>query len=181
MKKKAIVLVASLATVSFIGTGCMCLNKTAKTKTQPTKVVVEQPTTVKKQPVEVQSITDKQLKVIFRDVHFNFNKYNLTTIDKYGIKQNVPAVLDVMADFMLKHPSVKIRIEGNCDERGTEEYNLALGEKRAKAAKEYLISKGVAPNRIETISYGKDRPLDPAHNEKAWAKNRRDHFVILSR
>ncbi len=180
MKKKLAVVIASLAAVSFFGTGCACMHK-ACTKKAPTKVVVEQPkTTTQKQPV-VKAITDKQLKVIFRDIHFNFNKYNLTTINKYGIKQNVPAVLDIMAEFMLKHPSIKIRIEGNCDERGTEEYNLALGEKRAKAAKEYLVSKGVSPDRIEIISYGKDRPLDPAHNEKAWAKNRRDHFVILSR
>ncbi len=179
MKKKVAVVVASLVAVSFLGTGCMCMHKAAKKA--PTKVVVEQPqTTTQEQPV-VKAITDKQLKVIFRDIHFNFNKYNLTTINKYGIKQNVPAVLDVMAEFMLKHPSIKIRVEGNCDERGTEEYNLALGEKRAKAAKEYLISQGVSPDRIETISYGKDRPLDPAHNEKAWAKNRRDHFVIIAR
>jgi len=90
-------------------------------------------------------------------------------------------VLDRIAQYMLKHPNIKIRIEGNCDERGTIEYNLALGQKRALAAKQYLVSKGVSPDRITIISYGESRPLDPAHNEYAWAKNRRDHFVFIEK
>ncbi len=177
MRKKTVILAASLAAISFLGTGCACMHKT---KTQPTKVVVQQPVTKNQQPT-VQVITDKQFKTIFQDIHFNFDKYDLTTINKYGVKQNVPAVLDIMAEFMTAHPSVKIRIEGNCDERGTEEYNLALGKKRAESAKEYLISKGISTDRIDTISYGESKPLDPEHNEKAWAKNRRDHFVITER
>ncbi len=181
MKKgKALAVAVSLVAITFMGSGCACLNKAPKK--QPTKVVMEQPkVTVKPKPVSQNAITDKQLKLIFRDIHFNFNKYNLTKINKWGIKQDVPAVLDVMADFMLKHPSIKIRIEGNCDERGSEEYNLVLGYKRAKAAKEYLVSKGVSPDRITIVSYGKDRPLDPRHNEYAWAKNRRDHFVVIAK
>jgi hypothetical protein len=70
------------------------------------------------------------------------------------------------------------RIEGHCDERGSVEYNLALGEKRARAAKEYLVSYGIPSNRMTTISYGKERPFDPGHDEEAWAKNRRAHFVL---
>ena len=76
---------------------------------------------------------------------------------------------------------MKIQIEGHCDERGTVEYNLALGERRANSAKRYLTSLGIPENRISTISYGKERPLDPGHNEEAWTKNRRAHFVILSK
>jgi peptidoglycan-associated lipoprotein len=72
-----------------------------------------------------------------------------------------------------------IRIEGNCDERGTVEYNLALGEKRANAALDYLVKMGIDPSRISTVSYGKERPMDPGHTEAAWAKNRRDDFVIV--
>ena len=82
---------------------------------------------------------------------------------------------------MKKYPNVKIQIEGHCDERGTIEYNLALGERRANSAKKYLISLGMPADQISTISYGKEKPLDSGHNEEAWAKNRRDHFIILSK
>jgi peptidoglycan-associated lipoprotein len=85
------------------------------------------------------------------------------------------------AKIVSNHPSLKIQIEGHCDERGSNEYNLALGERRATSAKLYLIKLGVPENRLSTISYGEERPLDPGHNEEAWAKNRRCHFVILSR
>jgi peptidoglycan-associated lipoprotein len=71
-----------------------------------------------------------------------------------------------------------VLIEGHCDERGTTEYNLALGERRAKEAKKYFVELGIDGKRIKTISYGKERPLDPGNNEEAWAKNRRDHFVV---
>ncbi|AEA33954.1 OmpA family protein [Hippea maritima] len=115
------------------------------------------------------------------DIHFKFNSFEIEPINQYGINEKPKAILDRIAAFMLKHPTLKVRIEGNCDERGTVEYNLALGQKRALAAKKYLVAKGVNPDRIDIISYGESRPLDPAHNEYAWAKNRRDHFVLLER
>ncbi len=176
MKRKVISFAVSVAVVSFIGYGCsssQCKTKTAQPKA---KVSVEQQV-----PEQTKTTTDKQLSTIFQDVHFNFDRYNLTVINKYGIKQDVPAVLDVITDFMANHPSMKIRIEGNCDERGTEEYNLALGQKRAKSAKEYLISKGIASDRIEIVSYGESKPIATGHTQKAWAKNRRDHFTVLSK
>jgi len=74
-----------------------------------------------------------------------------------------------------------LRIEGHCDERGTIEYNLALGERRANSVKNYLVNYGIDPNRLTTISYGEERPKDPRHNEEAWAKNRRVEFVIITR
>jgi peptidoglycan-associated lipoprotein len=83
--------------------------------------------------------------------------------------------------LLKKYPKVKVQIEGHCDERGTIEYNLALGERRANSTKKYLISLGISADRISTISYGKERPLDPGHNEEAWAKNRRAHIVVLSK
>ncbi len=122
---------------------------------------------------------NKQFSQIASDVNFKFNSYSLQPINEYGINENPIEILDKIANFLKEYPDVKLRIEGNCDERGTIEYNLALGEKRALAAKSYLISKGISPDRISIISYGKSRPLDPAHNEYAWAKNRRDHFVII--
>ncbi len=170
--KKGMVAV-SIGVVALVASGCASMNKNAK-QTETKKAVVEQ-------QAQTNTVSQDQLKTIFQDIHFNFDKYDLTYINKWGINQDVPAVLDRIAQYMLKHPNIKIRIEGNCDERGTIEYNLALGQKRALAAKQYLVSKGVSPDRITIISYGESRPLDPAHNEYAWAKNRRDHFVILNK
>lgn len=107
------------------------------------------------------------------DIHFDFDKYDLSA--------HAREILANKAYFLKQYPSTKILIEGHCDERGTSEYNLALGERRANSAKQYLVQLGISEDRISTISYGKERPLDPGHNEAAWAKNRRAHFVIVSR
>ena len=85
------------------------------------------------------------------------------------------------AEIMKKYPAWMVTIEGHCDERGTAEYNLALGERRAVAVKTYLVALGVTPDRLRTVSYGKEFPFDTAHAEAAWAKNRRAHFVITSK
>ncbi len=105
-----------------------------------------------------------------KDIHFDFDKYNL--------KPEAQQILKELGNFLLEHPEYRVRIEGNCDERGSEEYNLALGARRANAAKEYLVSLGVSPDRLDTISYGEDRPLCREHNESCWWRNRRDHFVL---
>jgi len=110
---------------------------------------------------------------LIKDIQFDFDKYDIRPWDAEILKEN--------AALLMKHPKVKIQIEGHCDERGTNEYNLALGERRANSAKNYLISLGIASDRISSISYGEERPLVPGHNEEAWAKNRRAHFVILSK
>jgi peptidoglycan-associated lipoprotein len=104
------------------------------------------------------------------DIHFDYDRSNIRPEDRQ--------ILSGHAGYLLKNKNVKIVIEGNCDERGTAEYNLALGNRRAQEAKKFLVNSGVDRKRIETISYGMERPLDPAHNEDAWAKNRRDHFVV---
>ena len=114
--------------------------------------------------------TVSQLTADLKDIHFNYDKYNLQPEDR--------EILTAHAKWLLKNSKYIVKIEGNCDERGTEEYNMALGQKRADEAKTYLIDMGINKKRITTISYGKDRPLDPAHNEEAWAKNRRDDFVL---
>ena len=105
-------------------------------------------------------------------VHFDFDKYN--------IKPNAEIVLKAKAEYMTKHSKITVEIQGHCDERGTLDYNLALGDRRAYAAARYLISRGISSTRIETISYGEERPLNPGHNEEAWAENRRAQFVIIS-
>jgi peptidoglycan-associated lipoprotein len=89
--------------------------------------------------------------------------------------------LNANAGVLKKYPEWVITIEGHADERGTAEYNLALGERRAMAARTYLVSLGIPADRLKTVSYGKEFPFDPAHNEAAWAKNRRAHFVVTSR
>ena len=86
--------------------------------------------------------------------------------------------LKVIARYLLDHPKISVIIEGHCDERGTREYNLVLGEQRALSTRRFLISLGMSPDRLHTVSYGEDKPLDPASNEEAWAKNRRAEFKI---
>jgi peptidoglycan-associated lipoprotein len=110
---------------------------------------------------------------LLKDIHFDFDKYDIRPADAEILKGN--------AALLTRYPKMKIQIEGHCDERGTVEYNLALGERRANSTKKYLITLGLAGDRVSAISYGKERPLDPGHNEEAWAKNRRGHTIILSK
>jgi peptidoglycan-associated lipoprotein len=102
-------------------------------------------------------------------------------LDSFEIEGPAQAALSTNAEILKKYPTWVITIEGHCDERGTAEYNLALGEKRALAARTYLLSLGVPADRLRTVSYGKEFPFDPGHDESAWYKNRRAHFVVTSR
>jgi len=108
--------------------------------------------------------------LVLATIHFDF--------DKYDLKPDARDILAASAAALTERTTAAIRIEGNCDERGTDEYNMALGEKRAQAARDYLVNYGVNPSRITIISYGESKPVDPGHNEEAWAKNRRDDFVV---
>jgi peptidoglycan-associated lipoprotein len=144
--------------------------KEEEAKKAQEKKEFEQSLVAKKTPgIEGEVFETKLLK----DIHFDFDKYDILQGDAEILKGN--------AALLVKFPNVKIQIEGHCDERGTVEYNLALGERRANSTKNYMISLGISGNRISTISYGKERPMDPAHNEDAWAKNRRAHSVIVSK
>ena len=107
---------------------------------------------------------------INEDIHFDFDKYNLLPMAQQ--------ILQKKAEWLWNNPDVTVIIEGHCDERGTNEYNLALGDRRAESARTYLINLGIAGSRLTTISYGEERPVDSGHNEVAWAKNRRAHFSI---
>ena len=102
-------------------------------------------------------------------------------LDSYEVDASGQQALGTNSGILKKYPTWVITIEGHCDERGTAEYNLALGEKRALAAKTYLVSLGIPADRVRTVSYGKEFPFDPAHNEDAWSKNRRAHFVVTSK
>ena len=106
-----------------------------------------------------------------KDIFFDF--------DRYDLRADAREILKANADWLKKNPATRIEIEGHCDERGTVEYNLALGEKRAKSAMSYLTTLGVPQDRLSVISYGKEKPADPGHDEAAWAKNRRAEFVVI--
>lgn len=112
--------------------------------------------------------TDTQQQVELERIHFAFDKYDLDTEARQTLQNN--------ALYMEQNADTSIVLEGHCDERGSDEYNLALGEKRARAAAEYLENLGVDNDRIRTISYGEEKPLDPASDEEAWALNRRAEF-----
>ncbi len=128
-----------------------------------------------KAALEEQMLQEKLLAEAdsFIDIKFAFDKYDLSA--------EARGVLSKLADWLNTNQDFEVTIEGHCDERGTTEYNLALGERRAEAAKAYLANLGVDTMRITTISYGEELPLDPGSNEAAWAKNRRDHFVVFSK
>jgi peptidoglycan-associated lipoprotein len=104
------------------------------------------------------------------DIHFLY--------DSAALDETARAMLEKHAVWLQTRRDVRVTIEGHCDERGTTDYNLALGEQRARAAWDYLVSLGVAADRLRTVSYGKERPLDPGHTEEAYARNRRDHFAV---
>ncbi len=98
--------------------------------------------------------------------------------DSYALRDDARAALDHDAKLLREHADMQVTISGHCDERGTVEYNLALGERRARAAHDYLVAAGIAGSRIQTISYGKERPFEDGHDAAAWAKNRRAHLVL---
>ena len=106
----------------------------------------------------------------FQDIHFDFNMS--------VVRADAKSTLSSVADYMKKNKGAKLLIEGHCDERGTAEYNMALGDRRAEAARAYLVSLGVPASALSTVSFGKEKPLDPGNNDVAWAKNRRAHFVV---
>lgn len=141
----------------------------AKKEAPPAK---ETPVKEEKVAPQAEAAAAKE-EMTFKDVLFDFDKFSLKPASRDTLKG--------LAAWLTENKDKNVLIEGNCDERGTTEYNLALGERRAKEAMKYLVELGVDAKRIKTISYGKERPLDPGHTEEAWAKNRRDHFVVTTK
>jgi peptidoglycan-associated lipoprotein len=143
----------------------------------PTTVAVPAPAPTPAPVVQTQALLpnlDDEIKAFQEKiVYFDF--------DRFDLRPEAQETINQQANFLKANQSITIQIAGNCDERGTVEYNLALGEKRAKAAQDYLLSLGVTNERISTISYGKEKPVDPGKNEEAWAKNRNDQFVVVSK
>ena len=100
-------------------------------------------------------------------------------LDSYSVRADAAPLLDAQAAWLVRYPNVQVRIEGNADERGTREYNLALGSRRANSVREHLVSRGVAPSRISTVSFGKERPIDPGTGEESYQRNRNAHTAIV--
>lgn len=117
------------------------------------------------------SATDEVLMT--QQIHFDYNQADVLVADQELLRQKL--------GILQAHPYLVVQVAGNCDERGSDEYNMALGERRAAAAKRWLEAHGIASDRITVTSYGKERPIDPGHDEAAWAKNRRDDFVLSRR
>lgn len=133
---------------------------------------------VAQQPLSEDTIGGRSLDDLNRDSPLQpvFFPLDASDLDDAGRR-----VAQSNADLLKRYPTWMVTVEGHCDERGTAEYNLALGERRAVSVRTYLVSLGVAPDRIRTVSYGKEFPFDSGHNEEAWARNRRAHFVITAK
>jgi peptidoglycan-associated lipoprotein len=139
---------------------------------------IGEPTVVPPEPVRDDSITSASLDEINRNSPL---RPIFFTLDSSELTAEAQQIMNANAQVLRQYSSWVVTIEGHCDERGTAEYNLALGERRALAARAYLVSLGLPADRLRTVSYGKEFPFDPGHDESAFAKNRRAHFVITSK
>ena len=180
MKKTMIVVLGLAFTLGSVFTLASCAKKVGKveepmkpaaTTTAPAAPAPMAPAAPSTKPVEDATAMRQAIQAFeSTNVYFDF--------DKADIKAEAKPVLEKKAEFLRANAQYKVTIEGNCDERGTNEYNMALGDRRAKAAMKYLNALGISANRMSTISYGEEKPADPGHNEAAWAKNRRDEFKL---
>ena len=187
MKKNAVGFLLAAGCLSLMANGCAkqelvkkdeSIAPAANTATTPVgnkevKVPVEKTTPVQESTLNEnakQALNKEQLQAALEKIYFSF--------DASELDDTARATLAKDGKLLQKDSAIKVRIEGNCDERGSAEYNLALGEKRAKAAEKYLETMGIPAASLSTISYGKEKPSDPGHDEAAWAKNRRDEIVV---
>jgi len=174
----ALIALAGLALILMVGLGgCGKKQQQADIGTSPGSAVSEETVKVPDSDIPVSQPTAEPSDVItgdmgLRPVFFDFDKYDITAPGRETLNANARILKD--------KPAMRLTIEGHCDERGTTQYNLALGEKRARAAMNYLVSLGIDAGRLEIVSYGKERPFAMGHDESAWAQNRRAHFVPRS-
>ena len=181
-KKLWICLALFLVIPAFLFT-VSCAQQTVKSDEEMAaeEVEVEEEVAMEKEEaVEVTSDAslDADERALLAARNMFLNEYVYFAFDKSNLDDSAQEVLMRKADFLRENPDLYITIEGNCDERGTNEYNLALGDRRAESAKSFLVDMGIEAYRISTVSYGEERPLCQLQNEECWAKNRRDQFVI---
>jgi len=171
MKRKYWVILAMVFVVPALMFTTSCAKKVVKPEAAVSKTeAVKTAPPMKTDDSAQEAALAARKKFTEEDVHFAF--------DSSVLDATAQAILKEKAAWMKSNQGADVRIEGNCDERGTVAYNMALGERRAESAKAFLVNMGISASKLTTISYGKEKPLDPGHNEQAWAKNRRDHFVI---
>lgn len=184
-------LIVAVSCTMMLAAGCAKKEVVKKETPPPEAAVVAPPSLptpppvreepIKESPVVQEKVTvtediatlkeDESASKMFQTVYFEFDSFTLSGASRDALAKNAAAIK--------KNKGMKVQIQGNCDERGSDAYNLALGEKRAKAAYNYLITLGVPAGQLYMISYGEERPADQGHDEAAWAKNRRDDFVVL--
>ena len=168
MQKKKLVYLALLLVIPALLLSVSCQKKVVDATPEP---VAQEPEPAPEPEPKEEVVVYKAPAVVMQEhIYFDFDKSTLT-----------PAAQDDLlrkAEWLRENPDSTVTIEGHCDERGTNEYNLALGDRRAESAKAFLADLGIDPARMTTISYGEERPVDPRSMEEAWAKNRRAHFVV---
>jgi len=180
MRKKLWIILALLLVIPGLLFTVSCAKKTVKSEAEVEQQQAEearaQDQARQEEIAREEAQEQARLKMAARNrflnenIHFEFDRSNLLP--------EAQEILRSKAQWLRDNPDVLAIIEGHCDERGTNEYNLALGDRRANSAKAYLIDLGIAGSRLTCISYGEERPLDPGHNEEAWAKNRRAQFTM---
>ena len=166
MQKKFWLILTLLLVIPALMVTVSCQKKTVAV-TKP--VMEEKPAPPPPPPVGPSEEEQAIAMIEQEDVYFEFDKSTLTPVAQ--------ETLNRIAESLRKFPNITVTIEGNCDERGTNEYNLALGDRRAESAKAFLVQLGIEASRLTTISYGEERPVCTEHTEECWAKNRRDHFA----
>ncbi|MCE5193892.1 MAG: peptidoglycan-associated lipoprotein Pal [Nitrospiraceae bacterium] len=170
MKRFSALVFALFLVIAFAG--CAQQKKVSTAPEQPatTQKAVEGEKKVEAPKVETMAVKESAAGSMFSNVLFDFDKYN--------IRSDAKPTLKSVADWAISNKTAKIVLEGNCDERGTNEYNLALGEKRAKSVRDYLVSLGTSKNMLSTISFGKEKPLCTEKTEGCWQENRRVEFKV---
>jgi len=185
MKAAKIVLALFLAvSLMFTFTSCTCKpgdiaeEQVQQPKAMETPAVVTPAPKVEKPAVVSAAVLKVGNRIVdvgdrIFPIYFDF--------DKSELREDARATLSELAQWLKDNPTVRVRVDGNCDERGSNEYNLALGENRAASAKKYLVYLGISPDRLETMSYGEEKPVCTESNESCWSKNRRDDFTIIAK
>jgi len=169
MKKKLLQgSIIPLILIILLATGGCCAKKMAAPAPEPMPTTMVEPAPVVEEPAPA---PEPEVMLILHPIYFDFDKSNL--------RPDAIETLNKNAETLKKNPGMKVRIEGNCDERGTSEYNMALGDRRAVSAMKHLGTLGVGADRMTAISYGKEKPSCAEHNEACWSKNRRDDFSVL--
>jgi peptidoglycan-associated lipoprotein len=183
----------AVAAISLIGVGCAKKKAAAATPPAPQPTVESRPAPpaaeptrstpaparaaeaapIRREPTPAEKVRIEQLLSKIEDAYFDYNQHTL----RADAIQALRADSTELRDIIVQYPDYKLTVEGHCDERGSEAYNLALGDQRAKAAKDYLVSVGISANQLNVVSYGKDKPICDEHDEGCWQKNRRIHIV----